>query len=106
MWFLIEVSFSFQESGSPSRLAKVSFFRRFLNLVSHPEIAIVPSPTTKDLISSRREFRVAMSQYSQAKSSAASYQTAKQTLYQAFKKSHLGTWVKKPMEQDEFQLDS
>ena len=48
--------------------------------------------------------REALSQYSQAKATAHKYQEAKQVFYQAFKKAQLGTWVKKPMEQDEFQL--
>ena len=52
----------------------------------------------------RSEMREALRQYSQAKATAISYQKAKEAFYQAFQKAQLGTWVKKPMEQDEFQL--
>jgi len=96
-----------QESGAPSRLAKVSFFRRFLNLVSHPEISMKTSIATNPsnvTSPNRSEMREALRQYSQAKATAISYQKAKEAFYQAFQKAQLGTWVKKPMEQDEFQL--
>ena len=43
-------------------------------------------------------------QYSEAKQSASGYQRAKSSFYQSFKKTQLGNWVKKPMEQDEFEL--
>jgi len=33
------------------------------------------------------------------------FQENKRILLEAFKKEHLGTWVKKPMEQDEFALE-
>ena len=40
-----------------------------------------------------------------AKMAAADFQEAKKQLFEAFKKAELGSWIKKPMEQDEFMSD-
>lgn len=42
--------------------------------------------------------------YSEAKLVAQTYQAVKQQLFKAFQKAGLGTWVKKPPEQDQFLL--
>lgn len=42
--------------------------------------------------------------YSEAKLVAQTYQSVKQQLFKAFQKAGLGTWVKKPPEQDQFLL--
>lgn len=41
--------------------------------------------------------------YSDAKASATKYQESKGILFMAFSKADLGSWVKKPLEQDMFQ---
>uniref|UniRef100_A0A8C1WCI2 Adenosine deaminase RNA specific B1b n=1 Tax=Cyprinus carpio TaxID=7962 RepID=A0A8C1WCI2_CYPCA len=46
------------------------------------------------------------SSYHEAKQEAVEYHTAKQTLIKAFHKAGLGAWVKKPIEQDQFSLNS
>ena len=48
---------------------------------------------------------VSLTQYSEAKRASKEFQKAKSELYKAFAKAELGTWVKKPMEQDEFHID-
>ena len=88
----------FQDKGVASRLAKVSLFRRFLKLASSPVVRPLNS-TKGSLLESAK---VDWSQYSEAKTASKGFQEAKLQLFAAFKKSELGTWVKKPMEQDEF----
>lgn len=44
------------------------------------------------------------SMYCEAKRGACTYQSVKQQLFKAFQKAGLGTWVRKPPEQDQFQL--
>ena len=48
---------------------------------------------------------MALTQYSEAKRASKEFQKAKGELFKAFAKAELGTWVKKPMEQDEFHID-
>lgn len=42
--------------------------------------------------------------YCEAKLGAHTYQSVKQQLFKAFQKAGLGTWVRKPPEQDQFPL--
>ena len=56
------------------------------------------------LVQSKSE-NVALTQYSEAKRASKEFQKAKAELFKAFAKAELGTWVKKPMEQDEFHID-
>lgn len=44
------------------------------------------------------------SMYCEAKLAARTYQSVKQQLFRAFQKAGLGTWVRKPPEQDQFLL--
>ncbi|XP_076252065.1 adenosine deaminase acting on RNA isoform X2 [Rhynchophorus ferrugineus] len=44
--------------------------------------------------------------YGEAKESVKTYVAARQTLYLAFKKAQLGTWVTKPLEQDMFEFST
>lgn len=46
------------------------------------------------------------SSYHEAKQAAEEYHAAKQALIKAFHKAGLGAWVKKPIEQDQFSLNS
>jgi len=78
----------------------VSLFRRFLKLATSPNVRGLGCSDTSSLLESAKS--VDWSQYSEAKSASNAFQEAKSQLFAAFKKSELGTWVKKPMEQDEF----
>ena len=44
------------------------------------------------------------SMYCEAKRGSRTYQAVKQQLFRAFQKAGLGTWVRKPPEQDQFLL--
>ncbi|XP_071450913.1 double-stranded RNA-specific editase Adar isoform X2 [Hetaerina americana] len=104
------------EAGQASRLCKRFFFRRFLRLINPgPDSSHQPSagpddgctakrPTAVPLIPFPESFMSMPLQYSTAKDAMADYQAAKQCLLEAFRKGGLGTWLKKPMEQDQFEL--
>uniref|UniRef100_A0A8D0FJX9 A to I editase domain-containing protein n=4 Tax=Strigidae TaxID=30459 RepID=A0A8D0FJX9_STROC len=77
--------------GSPSRLCKHMFFTRWAKLHGKLSTRI---PSHGDM----------PSVYSEAKLVAQTYQSVKQQLFKAFQKAGLGTWVKKPPEQDQFLL--
>ncbi|XP_063180520.1 double-stranded RNA-specific editase B2 [Chroicocephalus ridibundus] len=77
--------------GSPSRLCKHMFFARWAKL--HGKLST--------RIASHGDMP---SVYSEAKLVAQTYQSVKQQLFKAFQKAGLGTWVKKPPEQDQFLL--
>ncbi|XP_067012157.2 double-stranded RNA-specific editase Adar [Anabrus simplex] len=81
------------ERGNPSRLSKRGLFGRFLNLVGR-----ISSLTGLTFGSCPR-------QYSEAKAAVQDYNMAKEQLVQAFHKAELGMWLKKPIEQDQFELD-
>uniref|UniRef100_A0A3Q2TKM3 A to I editase domain-containing protein n=1 Tax=Fundulus heteroclitus TaxID=8078 RepID=A0A3Q2TKM3_FUNHE len=72
-----------RDSGTPSRLCKHALFTRWSRLRT-------PSPTAL--------------MYSEAKVAARPYQTAKQQWFKSLQEMGLGTWVKKPPEQDQFLL--
>lgn len=80
------------ELGKPSRISKQAFFRRFFNL-------LCKLPTINDIDKDHCR------QYSVAKSSVQDYSLAKRQLKDAFMKAQLGSWVKKPCEQDTFDID-
>ncbi|XP_039313773.1 double-stranded RNA-specific editase Adar isoform X1 [Solenopsis invicta] len=80
------------ENGKPSRISKQAFFRRFFNLLQH-------LPTIDDVDEN------ICRQYYDAKSSVQDYSLAKRQLKDAFAKAQLGNWVKKPIEQDQFEID-
>ncbi|KAG8185633.1 hypothetical protein JTE90_026092 [Oedothorax gibbosus] len=80
------------EKGTVSRLAKRSFFQRFLNIYGRlPTINNfdVPKPAL----------------YATYKSVVSDYQKSKKAFMKAFVDAGLGTWVKKPVEQNEFELN-
>ncbi|XP_028428076.1 double-stranded RNA-specific editase 1-like isoform X1 [Perca flavescens] len=77
--------------GRPSRLCKHALFSRWMRL--HCKLS-----------SSLRIRTVRPGSYQEAKASAAEYHSAKQTLFRAFHTAGLGTWVKKPVEMDQFAL--
>lgn len=104
------------ELGKPSRISKQGLFRRFYNLLGKLD-------TIDD--ADKNQCR----HYLDAKSSVQNYsvsfslnadtrvtfiiisfnfslqQLAKHQLKEAFVKAHLGSWVKKPIEQDMFEVD-
>ncbi|CAL8290935.1 unnamed protein product [Lota lota] len=77
--------------GRPSRLCKHALYSRWVNLHCKLSSALrirTSKPTT----------------YHDSKQAAAEYHEAKQALIRAFHKGGLGAWVKKPTEQDQFDL--
>ncbi|XP_014019760.1 double-stranded RNA-specific editase 1 isoform X2 [Salmo salar] len=81
------------DMGRASRLCKHALYSRFIRLHSK--------------LSSTLRIKVSKpSSYHDAKEAAVEYHNAKQTLIKVFHKSGLGAWVKKPIEQDQFSLNS
>ncbi|CAM4600658.1 unnamed protein product [Leuciscus chuanchicus] len=81
------------DMGRPSRLCKHAIYSRWVPLHTKLSSTLrikVPKPSS----------------YHEAKQAAEEYHTAKQTLIKAFHKAGLGAWVKKPIEQDQFSLNS
>ncbi|XP_014671892.1 PREDICTED: double-stranded RNA-specific editase 1-like [Priapulus caudatus] len=81
------------ESGRPSRLSKQALFTRFHALYASIGPGASEPPDARPRL------------YSEAKARVSLYQQAKQQMYKAFQSAGLGTWVKKPVEQDEFETD-
>ncbi|KAJ9599945.1 hypothetical protein L9F63_009773, partial [Diploptera punctata] len=81
------------DRGVASRLSKQGLFRRFLNLIGR--ISTITGIA----------FNSCPQQYSDAKEAVQDYKMAKEQLVLAFHKAELGTWLKKPIEQDQFELD-
>ena len=100
-------------------MAKVSLFRRFLKLASSKEMS--PLSFEKEEKNERKNSRkkvekmslyekcktrnIELTHYAEAKNASTHFQTTKSELFKAFSKAELGTWVKKPMEQDEFYVE-
>ncbi|XP_044580565.1 double-stranded RNA-specific editase Adar isoform X1 [Cotesia glomerata] len=80
------------ELGKPSRISKQGLFRMFFNLLG--------KISTIDDID-----RDICHQYLDAKSTVQDYSHAKRQLKEAFVRAQLGNWVKKPIEQDMFEVD-
>uniref|UniRef100_A0A3Q3GTF7 Adenosine deaminase RNA specific B2 (inactive) n=1 Tax=Labrus bergylta TaxID=56723 RepID=A0A3Q3GTF7_9LABR len=74
-----------RDSGTPSRLCKHTLFTRWsrLNRKVRPHVQLM---------------------YCEAKMAARPYQTVKQQWFRALQETGLGTWVKKPPEQEQFLL--
>ncbi|KAJ8247066.1 hypothetical protein GJAV_G00258380 [Gymnothorax javanicus] len=81
------------DAGRPSRLCKQALYTRWVRLHSK-------------LSSTLRIQQPRPSSYHEAKQAALEYHSAKQALMKAFQKAGLGAWVKKPIEQDQFSLNS
>ena len=82
-----------QDTQQPSRLCKSSMFKRWKNLASSKVLLHIESipPEVPEL-------------YVEAKEGSKKFQQAKKSLFKAFMKANLGNWIKKPMEQDEFEI--
>uniref|UniRef100_A0A8C8VN19 Adenosine deaminase RNA specific B2 (inactive) n=1 Tax=Pelusios castaneus TaxID=367368 RepID=A0A8C8VN19_9SAUR len=78
--------------GGSSRLCKHTFYVRWAKLYEKSLSCKLRLPVFLFLL------------YSDAKLVAQTYQSVKQQLFKAFQKAGLGTWVKKPPEQDQFLL--
>ncbi|XP_041637451.1 double-stranded RNA-specific editase 1-like [Cheilinus undulatus] len=79
--------------GRPSRLCKHALYSRWMRL--HCKL----SSTLR--IRTQRP-----SSYHEAKQAAVEYHGSKQSLFRAFQQAGLGAWVKKPIEQDQFALNT
>ncbi|XP_034668797.1 double-stranded RNA-specific editase Adar isoform X7 [Drosophila subobscura] len=75
--------------GQVSRITKQAFFDKYGFLMKNLPGILNRSVTTD---------------YGQTKANVKDYQTAKLELFSAFKREDLGSWLKKPIEQDEFVL--
>ncbi|CAL8312209.1 unnamed protein product [Merluccius merluccius] len=79
-----------RDLGTPSRLCKHVLFARWSRL--HCKLGLVP-------VSGGEDGRL---MYSEAKMAARPYQAVKQQWVRSLQDAGLGTWVKKPPEQDHF----
>uniref|UniRef100_A0A8C0WCD9 A to I editase domain-containing protein n=1 Tax=Castor canadensis TaxID=51338 RepID=A0A8C0WCD9_CASCN len=77
--------------GGSSRLCKHTFSARWARLFGMLSTRIPNHGDTPSM-------------YCEAKLGAHTYQSVKQQLFKAFQKAGLGTWVRKPPEQDQFLL--
>uniref|UniRef100_A0A673AV08 Adenosine deaminase RNA specific B2 (inactive) n=1 Tax=Sphaeramia orbicularis TaxID=375764 RepID=A0A673AV08_9TELE len=78
-----------RDSGTPSRLCKHTLFTRW-NRLNRKEV---------------RSLRLLLTRpHSEAKMAARPYQTVKQQWFRSLQETGLGTWVKKPPEQEQFLL--
>ncbi|XP_075407014.1 double-stranded RNA-specific editase B2 [Tenrec ecaudatus] len=80
-----------RDCGGSSRLCKHVFSARWARLYGKLSTR---TPSHGDM----------PSMYCEAKRGASTYQSVKQQLFRAFQKAGLGTWVRKPPEQDQFRL--
>ncbi|XP_015187341.1 PREDICTED: double-stranded RNA-specific editase B2-like [Polistes dominula] len=78
--------------GKPSRLSKQELFKKFFSLLGKLE-------TIDDADQNQCRY------YFDAKSSVRDYSLAKNQLKDTFVRAQLGSWIKKPFEQDMFEVD-
>uniref|UniRef100_A0A669EDJ6 Adenosine deaminase RNA specific B1a n=1 Tax=Oreochromis niloticus TaxID=8128 RepID=A0A669EDJ6_ORENI len=90
---LINATTGKDDLGRPSRLCKHALYSRWMNL--HCKLSSMLWIRT-----------VRLRSYHDTKQAAKEYHSAKETLFRAFHKAGLGTWIKKPIEQDQFVLSS
>uniref|UniRef100_A0A336KPF9 CSON013385 protein n=2 Tax=Culicoides sonorensis TaxID=179676 RepID=A0A336KPF9_CULSO len=76
-------------TSKTSRLTKQMFFQRYASLIK-----ILPQVEKHEV----------NDDYSDTKAAVKDYQMAKKELFAAFQREDFGTWLKKPMEQDQFVL--
>ena len=82
------------ESGAQSNISKSNMLQEFHDLLE--QLKEEEAPSVKEL--KGLEF------YADLKDKAKIYQEAKSIFFKAFVKADLGSWVKKPLEQDHFKL--
>ncbi|XP_015229031.1 PREDICTED: double-stranded RNA-specific editase B2 isoform X1 [Cyprinodon variegatus] len=83
-----------RDSGTQSRLCKHALFARWTRLYRKLGVHISCSAANREPM------------YSEAKNAARPYQTAKQQWFKSLQEAGLGTWVKKPPEQEQFLLSA
>ncbi|XP_045530314.1 double-stranded RNA-specific editase Adar isoform X2 [Pieris brassicae] len=81
----------------PSLLCKQAMFARWIYLTKQLQPLAQGNVVGRPLVQDPEKLL-----YAEAKQLSTSYQMAKQCLVTAFEKAQLGTWVKKPIEQDQF----
>ncbi|XP_063062131.1 double-stranded RNA-specific editase B2 [Engraulis encrasicolus] len=87
-----------KDSGAPSRLCKHALFTRWARLCRRLNVRTASAlPRGHDGGESQSEVL-----YGEAKRAAARYQTVKQRWFRSLQETGLGTWVRKPPEQDQF----
>ncbi|XP_077292509.1 adenosine deaminase acting on RNA isoform X2 [Arctopsyche grandis] len=97
------------DSGLSSRICKHNMFKMWTRLASRLSPAPQPNWGSYNNINcvpiapKHINFDIHGIQYDIAKSKALLYQTSKLALYNAFLKANLGKWLKKPIEQDQFE---
>ncbi|XP_038058159.1 double-stranded RNA-specific editase 1-like [Patiria miniata] len=79
-----------QEGGLPSRLCKSTLFEKFKGLYGKLSSVVPAQPQPPKT-------------YAEAKAQAVDYSRAKAVMVRGFEKAGLGSWIKKPMEQDLFE---
>ncbi|CAH2101475.1 unnamed protein product [Euphydryas editha] len=90
------------ENGHPSLLCKQSMFARWQYLVRRlPLLPQDPSGPPLPPLPKNLDYLL----YNEAKALCTTYQVAKETLTSAFERAQLGRWIKKPIEQDQFQCE-
>ncbi|XP_033915140.3 double-stranded RNA-specific editase B2-like [Acipenser ruthenus] len=80
-----------KDSGSSSRLCKLTLFTRWAKLCDKLSMQVPRHGETPVM-------------YCEAKLAAGTYQTVKEQLFKSLQEAGLGTWIKKPPEQDHFLL--
>ncbi|KAG9337433.1 hypothetical protein JZ751_028724 [Albula glossodonta] len=102
-----------KDTGASSRLCKHALFTRWAKLY-HKVSSVTSLCTTPRHTKVKHDTRPLSTQvasrgetplmYCEAKLAARTYQTVKQQLFRSLQEAGLGTWVKKPPEQDQFVL--
>ncbi|XP_069363501.1 double-stranded RNA-specific editase Adar [Maniola hyperantus] len=89
------------ETGHPSMICKQSMFARWQFLVRR--LPLLPQEDGPPMPTHPTELDRLL--YNEAKLLCAPYQEAKDCLITAFDRAQLGRWIKKPIEQDQFQCE-
>lgn len=98
-------------NGNKSRLCKLNFAEKFINLTKYPDVpSIIPlnifcDESTSDGGDSNENIVSSLKKtYRGLKNCSKLYQNAKLALFKTFKETNLGTWVKSPADIDLFQI--
>jgi len=94
------------EESRPSRLCKRRFFERWTQLAGRVNAVVESSRKSKTGDVDVDPLKLAARCYFDVKQEANDYHATKQDMMTAFSKQGLGQWVKKPLEQDSFDLIS
>lgn len=93
------------ESDIPSRLCKQRMFRQFSDIEARcPEAAKEAPVEEQEQDQQQQQQQHLSSLYAEEKRKATGYCTAKEMIRRHFKSNGLGAWVRRPLEQDLFEL--